>query len=67
MPTFQIMLNVCRCHIDKKTFNFWRSAETQLGNAANPFAPITRIQSNIKGGYGYFVGYAASYHTIVVE
>jgi hypothetical protein len=55
------------CTIDKSTFQFWRDAETQLGNNGSPFAVPSNIKSNIVGGIGLFASYSASYDTIIAR
>jgi hypothetical protein len=53
------------CTAGRATFDFWRSAETQIGNNGNPFSGITFIKGNINGGIGIFEAYTPSYDTIV--
>lgn len=55
------------CTIDKSTFEFWRDAETQLGNNGSPFAVPSNVKSNINGGIGVFASYSASYDTIIAR
>ena len=55
------------CNIDKATFDFWRTMEFAYASVGNPFSTPTKVLSNISGnGLGYFAGYAAQYHTIVI-
>ncbi len=55
------------CNIDKACFDFWRTMEYAYSNIGNPFASPTKVVSNIKGGgLGYFGGYAAQYHSIII-
>jgi putative component of toxin-antitoxin plasmid stabilization module len=55
------------CNIDKATFDFWRTMEFNYATAGNPFSSPTQVVNNIRGNaLGYFGGYAAQYHTIIV-
>jgi hypothetical protein len=55
------------CNIDKATFDFWRTMEFAYASVGNPFSTPTKVLSNISGnGLGYFAGYAAQYHTVVI-
>lgn len=55
------------CNIDKQTYDFWRTYEFSFQSIGNPFASPTRILSNVSGGaLGYFGGYGAQYHTLIV-
>lgn len=55
------------CNIDKPTYDFWRTMEFTYASVGNPFSSPTKVISNIKGGgLGYFGGYAAQYHTIII-
>ena len=55
------------CNIDKSTYDFWRTYEFSRASVGNPFSSPTKVTSNISaGGLGYFGGYAAQYHTLVV-
>ncbi len=55
------------CNIDKATFDFWRTMEFSYASVGNPFSTPTKVLSNISGkGLGYFAGYAAQYHTIII-
>ena len=53
------------CTAGRATFEFWRTAETQLSNNGNPFAGTTFIKSNINGGVGIFEAYTPSYDTVI--
>ena len=55
------------CSIDRNTFEFWRTEETQVQNNGNPFGSPAPISGNIKGGLGIWGGYAASYDTIIAR
>lgn len=57
---------VKQTNIDKATFDFWRTIESSYANIGNPFASPTKVLSNIKGGLGYFGGYAAQYKTLII-
>lgn len=55
------------CNIDKATFDFWRTMEYSYSSIGNPFATPVKVLGNINGGaLGYFGGYAAQYHTLVI-
>ena len=55
------------CNIDKATFDFWRTMEFSYASVGNPFSSPSKVLSNISGnGLGYFAGYAAQYHTIII-
>jgi hypothetical protein len=41
------------------------SFENQVANQGSPFAVPSNIKTNINGGLGLWVGYAAVYDTIV--
>jgi len=54
-------------NIDKSTFDFWRTMEFAYANLGNPFSTPTKISGNISNGaLGYFGGYAAQFHTIII-
>ena len=53
-------------NIDKASYDFWRTMEYSYASIGNPFSSPTKVLSNIKGGLGYFGGYAAQYKTIIV-
>ena len=55
------------CNVDKTTFDFWRTMEYSYRSIGNPFATPVKVLSNISNGaLGYFGGYAAQYHTLVI-
>jgi hypothetical protein len=55
------------CNINKVTFDFWRTMEYSYNSIGNPFATPVKVLSNISNsGLGYFGGYAAQYHTLVI-
>ncbi len=55
------------CSIDRATFEFWRTEETQVQSNGNPFGSPAPITSNIDGGLGIWAGYAPSYDTIIAR
>ena len=55
------------CQIDKNTYDFWRTYEFSFQSIGNPFSSPVKIQSNISNNaLGYFGGYAAQYHTLII-
>ncbi len=55
------------CNVDKTTFDFWRTMEYSYSSIGNPFATPVKVLGNISNGaLGYFGGYAAQYHTLVI-
>jgi hypothetical protein len=55
------------CNIDKQTFDFWRTMESNYVSIGNPFAAPTKVLSNIKGNaLGYFGGFATQFRTIII-
>lgn len=55
------------CTLDRRHFEFWRTAETQISNSGNPFGSPAPITSNIEGGLGVWGAYACSYDTIYAQ
>jgi hypothetical protein len=54
-------------NIDKATYDFWRTMEYTYSSVGNPFASPTKVIGNINGGgLGYFGGYAAQYHRLII-
>jgi hypothetical protein len=55
-------------NIDKDTYDFWRTIESNYQAVGNPFGSPTKVISNIKGSpaLGYFGGYASQYRTIII-
>jgi hypothetical protein len=51
--------------IDRGSFLFIDSYETQVSNQGSPFAVPTNVRTNIEGGLGGWIGYGTSYDTIV--
>ena len=55
------------CNVDKTTFDFWRTMEYSYSSIGNPFATPVKVLGNISNGaLGYFGGYAAQYHSLVI-
>lgn len=53
--------------IDKTTYDFWRTLEFSYQSVGNPFATPVKVLGNISNGaLGYFGGYAAQYHSLVI-
>jgi hypothetical protein len=53
--------------IDKTTYDFWRTLEFSYQSVGNPFATPVKVLGNISNGaLGYFGGYAAQYHRLVI-
>ena len=55
------------CSIDRNAYLYFKSYENQLANQGSPFALPSNIQSNVTGGLGVWVGYAAFYDTLVCQ
>ena len=56
------------CSIDEATYLFWKSIQSKLINAANPFsASNTEIEGNINNGIGIWGGYAVWYDTVIAK
>jgi hypothetical protein len=53
------------CVIDRGAYKFFSSFENQAGNQGSPLAVPANVKSNIEGGLGVWVGYGASYDTII--
>ena len=51
--------------IDRGSFLFIDSYETQVSNQGSPFAVPTNVRTNIEGGLGGWIGYGTSYDTII--
>ena len=52
------------CSIDRKSFEFWRTEDSQVQNNGNPFGSPAPISGNIVGGLGIWAGYASQYDTL---
>ena len=53
--------------IDKVTYDFWRTLEFSYQSVGNPFSNPVKVLGNISNGaLGYFGGYAAQYHRLVI-
>jgi hypothetical protein len=55
------------CVIDRNSYKYLYSFESQVSNQGSPFAVPFNLQTNIQGGYGGFVGYATTYDTVYCE
>ncbi|MFM2208078.1 MAG: hypothetical protein RL213_2053 [Bacteroidota bacterium] len=55
------------CSIDRASFEFWRSEETQVSNSGNPFGSVTPVNGNIAGGLGIWCAYSTTYDTIIAR
>jgi hypothetical protein len=68
-PFFKLgdAVTVKLCEIDQASYNFWNTYEYAYQNTGNPFAAPTNVKSNITNGLGVFVGYAASYKSIIIK
>lgn len=55
-------------NIDKNTYDFWRTIESNYQAVGNPFGSPTKVISNIKGNpaLGYFGGYASQTRTVII-
>lgn len=55
-------------HIDEISFRIWDSYTKTLSLSSNMFlSTSTEIESNIKGGYGYWFGYSSITNHIVIK
>jgi hypothetical protein len=55
-------------NIDKATYNFWQTMEYSYASIGNPFSTPAKVAGNISNGaLGYFGGYAAQFHTLIVK
>jgi hypothetical protein len=53
--------------IDRATYDFWRTLEFTYQSVGNPFSNPVKVLGNVSGGaLGYFGGYAAQYHSILI-
>ncbi|MEZ4799858.1 MAG: DUF4249 family protein [Flavobacteriales bacterium] len=55
------------CSIDLKAYQFILSYESQIANQGSPFSIPYNLQSNVEGGLGAFIGYAAYYDTLICQ
>jgi hypothetical protein len=54
-------------NINKSTYDFWRTMEFSYASVGNPFSTPTKVLSNISNGaLGYFGGYGAQYHQLII-
>lgn len=56
------------CNIDRASYNFWNTWEFAYQAIGNPFSQPNKVIGNISNGaLGAFCGYAAWYHTYIVQ
>lgn len=55
------------CSIDKKAYDFIASLEDQAANQGSPFSIPFNLKSNVTGGLGAFIGYSATYDTVICQ
>lgn len=57
------------CSIDRNTYNFWRTYESQNISFGNPFTSTVVLNSNIKGNNatGIWAGYGAKIYQVIVK
>jgi Domain of unknown function (DUF4249) len=53
------------CTIDRNSYKFIYSFETQVSNQGSPFSVPFNLESNVEGGLGSFIGYGAVYDTVI--
>lgn len=53
--------------IDRKAFRFISGLEDQAANQGSPFATPFNVPTTVEGGLGAFIGYAASYDTVICQ
>jgi Domain of unknown function (DUF4249) len=53
--------------LDRKAFQFISGMEDQTANQGSPFAVPYNLASTVEGGLGAFIGYAASYDTVICQ
>lgn len=53
------------CSIDRASFKYIQSMESQISNQGSPFATPFNLESNLHGGLGAFIGYGAIYDTVI--
>ncbi|HSN60875.1 MAG TPA: DUF4249 domain-containing protein [Ferruginibacter sp.] len=54
------------CAINKASYNFWNTWEFAYQSIGNPFAQPNKVLGNISNGaLGIFIGYGASYKTLI--
>lgn len=53
--------------IDRKAFRFISGLEDQTANQGSPFATPFNVPTTVQGGLGAFIGYAASYDTVICQ
>ncbi|MFM7309140.1 MAG: DUF4249 domain-containing protein [Flavobacteriales bacterium] len=55
------------CTIDRNSYKYLYSFESQVSNQGSPFAVPFNLQTNINGGFGAFIGYATSFDTVYCD
>ncbi|MBX7052999.1 MAG: DUF4249 domain-containing protein [Flavobacteriales bacterium] len=55
------------CTIDRNSYKFIYSFESQVSNQGSPFAVPFNLESNVEGGLGAFIGYGAIYDTVICQ
>lgn len=66
--TLSDTVSVKFAHIDETSFRIWDSYIKTLSLSSNMFLSVsTELESNIKGGYGYWFGYGAITNHIVIR
>jgi len=53
------------CTIDRNSFKFIDSFESQIASQGSPFSVPFNLESNLTGGLGGFIGYGAVYDTVI--
>jgi hypothetical protein len=53
--------------IDRRAFQFISNMEEQTANQGSPFAVPFNLPTTVVGGLGAFIGYAASYDTVICQ
>lgn len=70
IPYFSIndTVSVKLAHIDEASYHFWSDYENLLSFSSNQFFPVTRnIRGNVQGGLGYWCGYGATTHHLIIK
>lgn len=61
-----VMVRIAR--IDSVAYEFWRSYEDMLSLSRTPLFPNTvSLPSYIEGAYGFWQGWGATYHTVIIS
>jgi hypothetical protein len=53
--------------IDRRAYKFISGLEDQAANQGSPFATPFNVSTTVQGGLGAFIGYAASYDTVICQ